>query len=403
MTTTNLDLTDDQIPWKFHLPFVVRNVMGRWRRTLGATVGVGLALGLVVAVMGLSYGSRYLITGEYLESGVDLYITTSGGKVSIILPGESHGNLRDAKLLLNQLRTLPDVRRVIATLQGSVSRELDRKAGEKIQSQLWPAEGVWGDPTQIPGMIKMKQGRWILQSNEVVIGNTLADAQNVQINDSITLNGRRFRVVGIGKLNGVGYAGAASVYLDYDALRNAMQIGDVVSMVFIDSNNPPETVRAATSFRSLEIETGEQVRQYILDLMNAEIGIYYGVSILALAIAALFVSNVLTTAVNERRAEFATLRAIGIPSRTIVLSVVIEAVVISLLAFVIGALGGVFLGEWINIIYTTSFGLDSIFIVDSNIFLQLFAIAVGLGIASSLLPARAALRVQPAEALREAA
>ena len=51
--------------------------------------------------------------------------------------------------------------------------------------------------------------------------------------------------------------------------------------------------------------------------------------VMALAIGALFVSSMLSRSVVERRLEFATLKAIGIPSLTILLVVAAEAVLVS--------------------------------------------------------------------------
>ncbi len=48
-------------------------------------------------------------------------------------------------------------------------------------------------------------------------------------------------------------------------------------------------------------------------------------NLLTLSIAALFVSNMLNRSVAERRLEFATMKAIGIPARTVLLTVSAQA------------------------------------------------------------------------------
>ena len=57
---------------------------------------------------------------------------------------------------------------------------------------------------------------------------------------------------------------------------------------------------------------------------------------MTLAIAALFVNNMLGGSVEARRLEFATLRAIGVPNRTILLSIAGEALLVCAAASGVG-------------------------------------------------------------------
>jgi putative ABC transport system permease protein len=123
---------------------------------------------------------------------------------------------------------------------------------------------------------------------------------------------------------------------------------------------------------------------------------------LTLAIAALFVSNMLGRSVAERRLEFATLRAIGVPRRTILSTVGGEAVLISLVASLIGIGISLLLGVLLNVTIAATYGLERIYATDANLFLAVFVLALSLGLAAGLLPARQATRVDPVEVLREA-
>ena len=122
----------------------------------------------------------------------------------------------------------------------------------------------------------------------------------------------------------------------------------------------------------------------------------------SLAIGGLFVSSMLSHSVSERRIDFATLRAIGIPARTILFTVAAEAVLITVVASTLGVVISLAFGLLINAYAAPSYGFESLYDADAGLFLLIFGLAVGLGIISGLFPARRATRVDPVEVLREA-
>src|SRR6266567_1360821 len=87
---------------------------------------------------------------------------------------------------------------------------------------------------------------------------------------------------------------------------------------------------------SLAVYTREELVSKVEQVNAASVVIYWILIVLTLSIAGLFVSSMLNHSVAERRFEFATLRAIGIPSRTILMTVATEAIAISLIAGLIG-------------------------------------------------------------------
>ena len=107
--------------------------------------------------------------------------------------------------------------------------------------------------------------------------------------------------------------------------------------------------------------------------------------------------------VAERRLEFATLRAIGLPRRTILFTVGAEAVLISLVAGLLGIGLSLVLGALLNATVAAAYGLEGIYRPTPACFVARLrpGPAPGAGVAG-LLPARQATRVDPVEVLREA-
>lgn len=58
--------------------------------------------------------------------------------------------------------------------------------------------GVDGDPSQIDGLLVLKQGRWLRRPDEVMVGTTLAREKHLAVGDPLRLSGRTFTIVGIG-------------------------------------------------------------------------------------------------------------------------------------------------------------------------------------------------------------
>jgi len=105
--------------------------------------------------------------------------------------------------------------------------------------------------------------------------------------------------------------------MDYDAFRLRAGIGDVVNSIVAMAGDPAAARRRVPDIGSLTaFEPADLIRQ--AEEANATgTAIRWIVNLLTLAIAALFVSNMLSRSVAERRLEFATMKAIGIPTSTI--------------------------------------------------------------------------------------
>ncbi|GIW05867.1 MAG: hypothetical protein KatS3mg060_0672 [Dehalococcoidia bacterium] len=340
-----------EIPFSFRLPLTLRSILRRWRKVVGATIGLSFALSVVVAFLELSAGGTYLFTGEYTETGMDVYVLMRGGVIAPLLPGDRIGEIEDARLFLSQVRSFPEVRGVVGTYMTALSRERERLPNGRQDTEPWTAVGVYGDPSRVPGTLVLKQGRWFRSGNEIVIGQSLASASGLSVGETVILNGRRFLITGIGHIRGVGFGSNGYAYLDFDTARELSRGRDIVNLVMIDSLDPPTTVQRIASARDVQIMTKDQAIASVLELANSRLVVYVLFSALALGVAGLFIASVLGSSVNERRTEFATMLAIGLPKRTILGMVLGEGLVISAIASLLGTAIGIGLGELMNVYF----------------------------------------------------
>jgi ABC-type antimicrobial peptide transport system permease subunit len=79
-----------------------------------------------------------------------------------------------------------------------------------------------------------------------------------------------------------------------------------------------------------------------------------------------------------------------------------EALVIAVIASGIGTVIGIGIGELMNVYFAPIAQIERIAIFEPVMLAQIVGISVALGAVAGFFPARAALSVQPADALREA-
>jgi ABC-type lipoprotein release transport system permease subunit len=387
--------------WSAGLPYPVRNVWRRRRGLLGMIIGVGISLGLGMTMLAVSKASIDLFTADYRVSAVNLYVVTEGGKPIPFLPGETTGTIKNAQHVLAQIRGMPGVTAAL----GQVTWPLERdRPGPKLRDapkELFTVMGLDGDPNDVPGALRMDEGRWPRRTDEIMLGAKLAREKALGLEDVVRLAGRDFRVVGIGRLRGFGVTADSFGYIELQSLRQRAVIGDIVNSIAVASASPDETRQRIDEIESLAPYTVPELVRFAEEANQTGVVIRGIMMSLTLTIAALFVANMLSRSVAERRLELATLKAIGMPSRTIVWAIAGEALLVCGTAFFVGITISTFFGYLINEFVAKAYGFESLYVVDAMSFVVVFVVALGLGLVAGLLPARQATKVDPIDVLRE--
>jgi ABC-type antimicrobial peptide transport system permease subunit len=394
--------TPKGIGWRLRLPYPLRNTLGRWRALLSMILGVGIALSIGMTLLAVISAEMDLLTGDYLRSGIGMYVATQGGTFVARLPGDTPGSIQNARSVLAQVRGWPSVQSAIGALTWTLTREQAGPRRRGQPSELVSVVGVNGDPTVVPGMLALESGRWLRGGNEIVLGRTLATGKSLHIGDVLRLNGSSFTVVGIGSLRGFSSFGQSAVaYMDYPSLLQRAQLGNVLNVIAIQTHDPVDVKQRLDDLGGLSAWTPDQLVVQAEQANASGVAIDWVLIILTLGIAGLFVNTMLNHSVSERRAEFAVLRAIGFPAPWIVLTVALEAVTITVAAGVVAVGISLGMGALINGLVAAQYGLDSLYRADVSLFLLIFSMAAALGVISGVLPARKAASVDPVEVLRE--
>jgi putative ABC transport system permease protein len=203
-------------------------------------------------------------------------------------------------------------------------------------------------------------------------------------------------------MRGVGWGSDGVAYMEYRVLRQRADLGDVVNLVVVETTRPELARERIPELDTLAVESPADLVQQAEKLMETGVVMQMILIGLTLVIAGLFVANMLGRSVTGRRVELATLRAIGVPTRTILLLIAGEALLVIALATVIGVAFSLTMGWLIDAYLAPMYGIESLYAADAQLFASVLLLALGLGLISGLEPARQATRVDPVEVLREA-
>jgi len=152
----------------------------------------------------------------------------------------------------------------------------------------------------------------------------------------------------------------------------------------------------------IEAFSNRELKREVLAAFERTFAITTALSVVAAVVAVIAVMTVLLTLVGERRRELATVRAIGASRRQVGLMAVAEALLLGVAATAAGIAAGLVVGViLVEVVNLQSFGWTLGLELPWTEVLRLAVWVVLACCVAGVAPAAAALRVEPASALRE--
>ena len=289
---------------------------------------------------------------------------------------------------------------------------------------------VYGDFPEIDNITKKKlvEGRFLNQTDiedskkVCVIGEEtyklLFEKGEKAIGKEIRINGVYFSVVGIYKPNNnINIDGENAVFIPFTTFQKAFNSGDRMGWmaIAVEENTPvpfverqiksilkakydihPDDERAIGSFDMSEIFNNITAFTTVLQGFSFFVGIF---TLLAGVIA---ISNILLITVKERTQEIGVRRALGATPKIVKRQIVLEAIVLTAFAGLVGFAIAVGILSIMNSLWGS--GEDFPFVkpmISIPQFVTSFILMVGLSVLIGLLPANRAVKIKPIDALRE--
>ncbi len=229
--------------------------------------------------------------------------------------------------------------------------------------------------------------------NAVILGADAASHYGASVGQTLDINGETAQVVGVlarRKTESIDIA----VLMPLSLAQRAFGKEGMVSVALLTLREPNQMEAVASDlaarFPKLEVATEEDIREEAtrtLSMPNRFMGM---ISWTVFAAAILMVTNVMLIAVRERPRESGTLAALGTRPRTILLTILYEALILTIIGGVLGialTVPAAYLADWTWILsYEAAVKVG-----------VLILLAGGL---AALYPANRATRISPVEALR---
>ena len=259
----------------------------------------------------------------------------------------------------------------------------------------------------------VKQGRFLEPADdlEVIIPETVAQLLKLNIGDILTIPSAQgkaeLRVVGF--LGVTFSSGNEDIFMNLPTAQRILNMdGQINTIEVLYQSGADQTSVQSQVLKNLDkdfqVGQAEVGSDLLASLKYGEVA-FYIFGVMALGMASFIIYNTFRTVVAERRHDLGLLRAIGASRQTVVGIFVFE----SLFQGVVGTALGMFLGYWLAawmlnligpILATFMHSLSSWPIYSTTNVIFTITVGVGFTLLSGFLPALAAARTAPLEALR---
>lgn len=342
------------------LRVTLRDLQWRRRRFVITIVGTSLVFAMTLLLTGLSNGFRVEANNTVDALGFDAYLAKAGPAGPFIgSPPFPESEVASAARIPGVISAVPLVFTTTTAPDGDSTRNVN----------------LFGAPAQGPGMPAIATGRAPSDVDEAAVSSTLG----TDVGGRIEIGSRSMRIVGIVE-DSTALAGQPNVFLTVPGAQLVGYSGQpIVSSIGI--HGAPAEVPDGYRIVDRAGAVGDLMRP-----MNAAEGALTMLSVLLWIVAALIVGSVIYLSALERTRDFAVLKAVGVSTRSVLAGLCLQAVLVAVLAAVLGGL--------LSLVLVPVFPMRVV--VPTSAFLLLPVTAVLIGLLASAAGLRRAVSIDPA-------
>ncbi len=398
----------------------LRGLAGRKFRAALTALAVVLGVAMVSGTFVLTDTIDKAFNAIFSESYANTDAAISGKAPDISFEGSTAAAPTVPASLLERVRGLDGVEAATGSVVEETATKILKPDGKAINTQGAPSFGFGIDPAQTQfNPLRLVDGTWATKPDEVVIDATTADEQGYGVGDTVKIATLKpvqsFRVSGVAQYGSVSSLGTATfavftIPAAQELLDRKGQF-DAISVAAKDGVTPEELVEQIKPVlpATAQVRTGvEQANEDSKEVSEFTSFIRYfllAFGAVALFVGAFVIFNTMSITVAQRTRELATLRTIGASRGQIRRAVLLEALVIGVIASVIGFLLGVGLAyglDWLFGVLDLDLPTASMVIATRTVILA-FVIGIVVTVLAAFVPSIRATRVSPILAVREGA
>ncbi|HEY4277729.1 MAG TPA: ABC transporter permease [Conexibacter sp.] len=384
-----------------------------------------LAGTFVAVFLGVAFLSGTLMLGDTLQRNFDnLFADVNAGTSAVVRSStkidNDAGSIQRPPIpasLLQRVRDVPGVAAVAPSIQGTGT--LIGSNGDAVGGNGPPRlAGNWiPDPQLNP--YRIAQGRPPRADDEVVVNKGAAQDGNLHVGDTTTVQTPepvRVKIVGIATFGSSAGLGPTTftAFTTRGAQQHVLKRSDEISSISVRADTGISQADLVARLRpalgnGVEAVTGEQlttdsVNDIDSTFLNGLRTVLIAFAAIAMLVGAFSIHNTFAIVAAQRMRESALLRAIGATRRQVLGAALTETLTVGAVASLAGLLGGIAIASALKAMFDAfGFALPAGGLVVNA---GSAAIVVGVGIVVTLLaglaPARAAARIAPLAALRDA-
>ncbi|MDP8239992.1 MAG: FtsX-like permease family protein [Candidatus Hatepunaea meridiana] len=406
------------------LKLAFRNTRRQPRRTLLTALAIGIT---VAAVTYMDAHIKGITTGIFktfvkLEAGHVKVVPREAVDRSRPLPLDK--GIKDITSLISVIRSSPGIINVSPRISFPVLLD---KGSNSI-----PAFGIGLLPSQEADLMNLEEmivtGRLLSDSSwDVMLGNKLADKLDLDVGDELFMvTTDSYGGLGPGLYNVCGIVSSGVSYIDkrtfyvslYAAQEQLSMVNSAMEIVCSVENGLEGAIPVADSL-SLLLQLADrddvaplpwQMQGSLYSALAPAKVMYFLIMLLLGIIALTTVVNTVLMSVMERTREIGALRALGFKRGTVISMIMSESLVIGFFATICGIIFGMTVAlilhetgiDLSGALESTEFPMKPIVYPDPSILTAVKAAFFGLilSLAAAWYPARVAVRMEPAQALR---
>ena len=349
------------------------------------------ALGIVIGVLAIASLGMF---GTTLRVGADQQLGEFGNEIGV-LPNSEAGVTEFTE------RDVQEVERVVSTGTVVPVKSESVRIGRGGEETFVRAYGI-DDPG---ALFEAREGRIPERFRQgVLVGSDLADDLDLEAGNTLTVEGRNYRVQAVLEAEGaISFLNPnQAVVLPTSAFEEA-----TYAQIIVTAETGAQANETAMAIRESLNERRERVTVVELSTVTESIDEFFGiinaflvgVGSISLVVAAVSILNVMLMSTVERRQEIGVLRAVGVQRAEVMRTILAEAGLLGVVGGLVGTVLAVVAGLALNVYIlndpTVTFRQQNL------LYLVLaFGFALVTSLLSGLYPAWKAAREHPVEALR---
>lgn len=399
----------------FSLAF--QNLKHRGIRSWLTMLGIFIGIAAVVSLISLGNGLQTAITGQFSSLSADT-LTIQNAQTGFGPPG-STAVKKLTEHDLDIIKSVPGVEVAIGRLLRSVTVKYNGIVGFKYLASM-PKEQDDVDFIYRNLNVETSSGRLLKASDRgaVVIGADFMKKEEfdreVKVGDTITIQGKDFKVIGILDKAGTFQLNLAAIMSEED-MKDILNISDEIDIIVVRVSNKDKTTEVAELIANrmrrdrnekvgeedFSVQTPVQALSSVNTILSILNIIIAGIAAISLIIGGIGIANTMYTSVLERMKEIGIMKAVGGKNSDILKIFVIESGLLGLVGGIVGAVIGLGFAFLVSSIASKFLG-ENIITVTISYPLLFMAISFSfvIGLVAGILPALQASQLKPVAALR---